>query len=160
MFFVLLYRKRKAATKLREVVVDKMVDILNGGGPWPRTDAPQGYGEISDPEHWPQTGLLAFLGDRVGQSGVEESSRRDILDYVYISKLPNVNSPDYMAEWSSASSWPRLRKMAESIAAFTRNAKRKNTPELKTSIDEWQSDLDYLKLEYYVGRYDFSWPRT
>jgi hypothetical protein len=67
---------------------------------------------------------------------------------------------DNMAEWGAPSTGPRLRKMVESLAAFARNAKRRDARRLSVAIAEWESDLDYLKRTYYVGRYDFVWPDT
>ena len=156
----LLFRKRKAAIALRKEVVNRIIDLTSEGGPWPNTDALHGSGTIDDPEVWPQSGLLAFLGYRVGQNGVGEPERREILDFAYRNEMPNVNSLEYMEEWGMPRTWARLKKMAESIAAFTRNAKRKNQPGLSIAIEEWESDLEYLRTRYYVGRYDFSWPST
>jgi hypothetical protein len=64
----------------------------------------------------------------------------------------------YMAEWGTPSSATQRRKMEESIAAFTRNAKRRAFPKLAVTITEWEGDLEYLRKVYYVGRYDFNWP--
>ena len=156
----LLFRKRSAAIELRSEVVDRLIELLSEGGPWPDTNAPIGKGAIDDPEIWPQKGLLAFLGYRVGQDGVTESERREILDFVYKNHVPNVNSVEYMTEWDSPQTWSRLSKMAESIAAFARNAKRKQLSSLSVAIEEWEEDLEYLRVKYYVGRYDFVWPST
>lgn len=59
-----------------------------------------------------------------------------------------------------ASSAQRLQKLAETIAALTRNAKRRNAARMDKSIREWESDLAYLKRRYDEGRFSFTWPVT
>lgn len=114
---------------------------------------------------WPKEGLLSFMGYRVGQKGAVEESRRTILDYIYVRNVPNVTSVDYMLKWGKPNTGKRLLKLARSIANFVKNAKRKDVIAYMVSVIEWESDLDYLKRKYYVGRYDFGgdrfkWPLT
>lgn len=52
----------------------------------------------------------------------------------------------------------RLKKMAESIAAFARNAKRKRTSVLDDAVVDWEADLRFLFETYYVGKFRFEWP--
>ena len=144
----------------REGVVDTPIDGREDyqySFPWPTTDTIDGGGDLSA-EAWPQQGLLSYVGYRVGQNGLDASVRRVILNNVYDHQLPNVNDAEYMASWGPPATATRLRKMAESIAAFCRNQKRKDT--YSTAVDEWESDLDYLKQRYYVNRYDFAWPSS
>ncbi len=54
----------------------------------------------------------------------------------------------------------RLRKTAESIAAFARNAKRKSDNALARAVSAWEADLAYLKKTFDDGRYDFPWPKS
>ena len=100
------------------------------------------------------------MGYCVGQNGVSEAQRREILDFAYKQILPNVNSVEYIDEWGDPITWPRLSKIAESIASFVRSAKRRDLASMSVAIDEWESDLDYLRKKYYVGRYDSPWPPT
>ncbi|WP_193211146.1 hypothetical protein [Luteolibacter marinus] len=138
---------------------------------------PEGADE-DDPFDWPSTavlpahdalganhfeytsGVLSFLGYSVGKSGLLAGPRRAILRYVYLKRLPAVSSAEYMAEWGRAETGNRLCKLANSIASFARNAKRRNA-KLSKAISDWKSDLAWLKKEYYDGNYDgeFSWPR-
>jgi hypothetical protein len=65
-----------------------------------------------------------------------------------------------MDEWGADRSARRLRKMAECIASFTKNAKRREDESYDDAIREWESDLQYLYDRYYIGKFhfDFVWP--
>ena len=126
--------------------------------PWPSTDAPMGIGNV-DPKSWRPEGMLAFLGYHVGTTqGLEQSSRRAILDTVFLSELPPLNGPSYMQEWGTPNTGKRLSKLAESLAAFTRNAARRQEGSFSVAIAEWQADLKYLYNQYYRNRFAFPWP--
>jgi hypothetical protein len=125
---------------------------------WPSTDAPASRYGFSGDHFSYKEGLLSFVGYQVGRNGLSPETRLQTLDCVFHNKLPNVESPEYMDEWSSPRTPGRLQKMAESIAAFTRNAKRRTSHDLSQAIDDWESDLRYLYDEYYVGTFHFSWP--
>lgn len=165
-FVELLFRERRAARELRNAVGDRLAEMEKLAAleakyfKWPTTDAPGGDGEVDDSFFQYHQGLLGFVGYRVGASGVSAPQREDLLDSVYANPLPPLNSREYMAEWGAPSTGVRLRKMAESIAAFTRNAKRRNARRLWTAISEWEADLAYLKNTYYICHYDFIWPDT
>ena len=108
---------------------------------------------------WPDKGLLSYVGYHVGKSGKSPIERRKILSNVFLSELPNVQNPQYMKEWGQIKSSQRLRKIANSLASFIRNAKRKNEiPD--EAINDWENDLDWLKKKYYRGVFTFPWPST
>lgn len=153
----LLFRHSDGALDLREQVVLRLVELSEESFLWPTTDTPDGDGTLDGIE-WPQEGLLSFLGYHVGQNGVRADDRRAILDSTYKGSLPNVNSAEYMASWEAPGSADRLRKLAESLAAFCRNQKRRDPSAV--AVREWEADLEYLRHEYYDGRYSFVWPRT
>lgn len=67
-------------------------------------------------------GVLSYVGYRVGRNGLSEGVRLQILNCVFHNTLPRVESPEYMEEWGTPETSERLQKLAESIAAFTRNA--------------------------------------
>ena len=75
-------------------------------------------------------------------------------------QLPPVVSPAYVAEWGAPESSMRLRKMAESIAAFARNLKRREKPEFEKAVSDWESDLRFLHRELYFGKFGFGWPEA
>ena len=49
------------------------------------------------------------------------------------------------------------KKLAESIAAFTRTAKR-SPNDLDQAVREWEDDLNYLKTTLYDRWREFPWP--
>ena len=128
---------------------------------WPSTDAPVGNGRVEQTE-WPQVGVLSYVGYNVGVNGQVRSGRQDILQRVFERDLPQVHSPQHMAQWHVAKSAMRLKKIAESIAAFCRNAKRRQRANMQRAIENYQDDLAWLKKSYYDGRFDgsFRWPNT
>lgn len=158
--FELLFRQRRAARELREVVVRRMLEVSPDYFPWPTTDAPGGAGGIDENTFQNEQGLLGFMGYRVGISGLGASRRQGLLDFVYTNDLPSVNSRAYMDEWGTPRSGVRLKKMADAIATFARNFKRGRSEKYTVAISEWEADLGYLRMTYYVGRYDFLWPMT
>lgn len=103
-------------------------------------------------------GLLKFMGYAVGQKGAYRNRRQQVLDYVFNEKVPKVQSNEYMAEWGDPKSVDRLKKLADSLATFARNARRRRSSDMDHAIAEWEEDLKYLKDTYYTGRFRFDWP--
>jgi hypothetical protein len=103
-------------------------------------------------------GLLKFMGYAVGQKGAYRNRRQQVLDYVFNEKVPKVQSNEYMAEWGEPKSMNRLKKLADSLATFARNARRRRSSDMDHAIAEWEEDLKYLKDTYYTGRFRFDWP--
>lgn len=127
---------------------------------WPSTEATPGATKIIL-DHLLQGGLLSYLGYRVGNTqGVSSYVRHQILCQIFERHLPPVFPTHYLVEWSSARSSGRLRKMAETLAAFVRNAKRRDEDTLFDAIRPWEADLRFLYERYYVGHFHFAWPQT
>ena len=128
---------------------------------WPTTDAPHKKGATSVNFDAVGSGMLSYLEYRVGNTdGQPLPVRRAILDRVFSGKLPPVFPNVYMEQWGKPQSAGRLQKMAEAIAAFARNLKRRDDDRMQQAIDEWESDLEYLYETYYVGHFGFAWPIT
>lgn len=127
---------------------------------WPSTDAPATlHGYLCDVFFY-KDGLLSYVGYRVGHEGECLMTRQQTLDCVFHNRLPRVDSSEYMQEWAEPGSPERLQKLAETIAALTRNAKRRRDVSLAQAIADWEADLKYLYETYYVGRFGFAWPCT
>lgn len=127
---------------------------------WPSTEADGGGGSFEIGKA-PTEGMLGYLEYRVGRTnGLPEGARRAILDRVVTGTLPIYWSLDYYEQWSEPGSAARLQKLAETIAAFARNAKRRRRSTLADAIAEWESDLAYLKKKHYLPRFGFGWPST
>ena len=126
---------------------------------WPSAHGGGGHGD-GDFDNWNQQGILKFLGYQVGATdGLNTSARRHILDAVFSSDLPPVNGPDYVQSWGRSRSPERLRRLAEEIARFLRNAKNKRSANMDVAIDDWDEDLRFLHRTYYVRHFRFAWPR-
>ena len=128
---------------------------------WPSTEAFDGDGSV-ETEEWPQIGLLKYMGYAVGKNGESQSIRRQILTSVFeLTSIPKIDSPEYVRSWGTQRSASRLRKMAESIAAFARNNKRSPNSSLD-AIGDWEDDLSWLEKTHYRGKFShkFTWPQT
>lgn len=133
---------------------------------WPSTDAPMSHGAYIPFSY--KEGLLSFVGYKVGLDGTETVVRRQILDCVFHKDLPDVNDQEYMEEWSQPESSDRLRKMADTIAALTRGAKRNTSADYSKAIEDWEQDLEHLYNKYYIdyfhydehytNHFHFDWP--
>jgi|TARA_B100001964_G_C14086837_1_gene532934 hypothetical protein len=148
-----------------EVAVSKQNGLTNKEEffEWPSTDAPAAKYGFSGDCFWYKHGLLQYVGYKVGNTGRNTVLRRRILDSVFHNTLPNVNNSSYMREWNKPKSAKRLRKMANAIANFCKNSKRRqqNTGvNLSKAIEDWEDDLYYLYVDYYRGRFGFKWPQT
>jgi hypothetical protein len=127
---------------------------------WPTTDAPVGAKGVAAIEAQDE-GMLSYLEYRVGRTyGLPTKVRRAILERVFRGKLPPVFSRQYMDQWGQAGSPRRLQKTAECIAAFARNAKRRDDDRMDQAIREWEADLNWLHEEFYIGHFRFAWPST
>ncbi|WP_281926767.1 hypothetical protein [Roseibium album] len=133
-------------------------EIPEGQFAWPSTVAERGVESLGFVQA-PKEGMLGYLGYRVGDTnGLDSGSRQRILAEVFRGSLPPLDSPEYLEQWGEPKSVARLKKLAETIAALTRNAKRRDASRLSTAIGDWEDDLDFLYVEFYIGRFGFSWP--
>jgi hypothetical protein len=157
-YFELQFRERKAARELRDYVRFLLASF---GHPfrWPSTTAQPGQEALADGVFEIDIGVLRTLGYRVGVEGLGEIRRHDLLDDVYTEPLGILRGHPQEAQWGGPASARRLHKLANVIAAFARNAKRRARPPA-IAVAEWEADLRYLKKKFYDGRYDFQWPRT
>lgn len=125
---------------------------------WPSTSAAMGHGSLGVIVS-PSRGMLSALGYHVGStSGLPTHARRFLLAQIFSMPLPLVHSWRYSREWAEPESPARLRKMAETIAALVRNAKRRGGGRLGQATAEWEADLRYLRDTFYIGRFAFAWP--
>ncbi len=128
------------------------------GFEWPSTHVPpRGDGKI-DAELL-RLGFLKYKGYAVGKAGLTPHRRRQILMAVYEDTVPSSFPDHYIRQWGSPESATRLKKMAESIAAFCRNNKKKDNPPTRAIVD-WEADLAWLKSQLCDGSYRFGWPST
>lgn len=160
LYIELGFRERKAARQLREQLAAQLKQ--REYFTWPSTEAPQGGGDMDTAHFQHEQGPLGFMGYRVGKNGLAADKRRDLLSGAYAGQLPPINSPEYMAKWDAPGTGERLKKIADSIAARARDATRNDAARYRQAIQDWKSDLKYLKEAFYDGRYDhdFVWPEA
>jgi hypothetical protein len=125
---------------------------------WPSTVVPAQGSGLFDAD-LVRVGYLKYTGYAVGKAGLTTSARRSILRRAYLETVPTVFPPHYVSDWGPPRSSKRLQKIADSIAMFCCNNKRRRRPS-ELAITQWESDLAWLKQEYYDGRYMFRWPAT
>jgi hypothetical protein len=100
---------------------------------------------------------LHLLGYHVGRTGEEVTTRRRLLRRAFTGDLPITGSLDYMAKWGEPSSPQRLKQIAENIAAYCRVQRSRMNPS-EEAIEDWESDLEWLREEFYHGHFTFHWP--
>lgn len=86
----------------------------------------------------------------------DEASKREVGSLRDLRRpVPPAFPSANMDEWGDPASAVRLRKLAETIAAVTRNVKRHRDARMGTAIQHSEQDLRYLHAELYVGRFGF-----
>ena len=152
---------RQDALKLRDKVSVEWAHRAAKGNwfAWPATDARPGDQKLRDVD-WYDQGMLGYLGYHVGETQPTPSRvRSHILEYAFECHLPPINGLAYYEAWGGPRSAKRLYKLANTLAAFTRNAKRKDSDSSK-AVNDWESDLRFLYKKYYVDLFQFEWPDT
>jgi hypothetical protein len=158
-YYELEFRSRKKALDLRERIAARLIQLQDKQFSWSTTANPGSQNLPSDTFNY-EEGLLRYYGYNVGINGLPESKRWEILDKVFLYPLLPMDNDAYLSEWGEPMSAKRLRKLVESIAAFTRNAKRRKKGSFTKAIQDWETDLAYLKRTYYKNRCSFQYPRT
>lgn len=150
--------RRQALVSLEQI--EKEMAALDDHFKWPSTEAGTGSGNLKSFDAPPE-GVLSFFGYKVGKSSeLRPSTRFHILDRVYRIDLPPVLPRSHMVLWGPPNSGARLKKIAETIAALVRNAKRRRNPSYNQAINEWEFDLQCLHDTLYLGRFSFGWPES
>lgn len=128
---------------------------------WPHTDASgEGSGDVNS-SGWIAKGVLKHVGYSVGRTvGVPLNVRTSILSQLFEGPIPPMFPPEYLEQWGSPAHASRLKKLADSLASFARNAKYRKSHDLSCAIRDWEDDLEYLFDKYYVGHFRFAWPST
>lgn len=117
---------------------------------WPSTDIAISIRSIFK-TGWISSGLLSSEGYHVGNIGLDFESRKIVLKDIIFKEFTEDDDfmdDDYINTWSSPGTLPRLLKLARTIAALCRNAKR-SSHDYTNAINDWESDLTYLKTEFY-----------
>lgn len=129
--------------------------LTNCGFNWPSTLVHSGGGELNIES--PEVGVLKYMGYTVGRKGEPRARRQAILHRIFHSILPVVNSHSYIRQWGNPQSKARLKKMADCLATFCKKQKVKGNIE---AASDYESDLAWLRENFYRGRFRFNWPST
>ncbi|GAB0151613.1 hypothetical protein [Marinobacterium sp. BA1] len=130
--------------------IDQVVKLLRKSLKWPNTDIAISIQSIFK-TGWISTGLLSSEGYHVGNIGLDSESRKLVLKDIIFKEFSEENNfmdEGYINAWSNPGTLPRLLKLARTIAALCRNAKR-SSHDYTNAINDWESDLAYLKTEFY-----------
>lgn len=152
-------RPKKWKSDLIASISVRLQELSADSFAWPTTNVGRSTGSALLTSHMRPEGMLKACGYRVGHSGLRSIERQRLLCDLYLEPLPAAITTDYDLEWGMPQSSRRLQKLANTIAALARNAKRRG-PQLELAVHHWEADLTYLKVKFYVGRYDFKWPST
>jgi hypothetical protein len=105
--------------------------------------------------------MLSYLGYHVGETQpTSQELRWHILVYAFECHLPPLHDRLYYSEWGQPKTSQRLSKVANTLAALTRNAKRRTAVSFGRAIDDWEHDMGPLRDRYYVEFFRFGWPET
>jgi hypothetical protein len=125
---------------------------------WPTTETTIGDGQL-ETDHWLKEGMLNYMGYKVGVSGERKLLiRQNILTEVFSGSLPPVFPREYNLQWGNPNTSQRLQKIANTISALTRNAKRRHDSKMELAVADWEQDLEFLYYLFYVGKFQFDWP--
>jgi len=156
------HQLRERALKLRQDISSawQILAARDEWFAWPVTTAPRGIRGLKQCE-WRPCGMLSFLGYHVGETQpTSQELRWRILEYAFECHLPPLHDRLYYSEWGQPKTSQRLSKMANTLAALTRNAKRRTAVSFGRAIDDWEHDLGLLRDRYYVEFSRFGWPET
>ena len=103
---------------------------------------------------------LVLLGYRVGNNGKPTTKRRAILKGFFNGdRIPPGGLAGFL-EWGSPNTAERLKKMATHIAAIYQNFNQQNAEQFSQAIADWESDLAWMRAEFYRPAWQFEWPGT
>lgn len=91
----------------------------------------------------PPEGVLRAIGYRVGNNGISEARRHQLLDFAITGTLPPVGSPAHMAEWGTPRSRTRYAKLHRVIRVLASSAHTLGT--MERAAEEWEADLEYIE---------------
>ncbi|GEC31690.1 hypothetical protein EFR01_18610 [Sinorhizobium fredii] len=128
---------------------------------WPTTASTASAG--GSREQRSTEGVLASIGYHVGRTrGGSTLSRRRMLAGIFDGSLIDGPTEEQLpsSTWGFNGSGRRLRLMANTIANLAKSAKGRDPAALAVAISQWEEDLEWMRLTFYEGRFDFTWPLT
>jgi hypothetical protein len=95
-------------------------------------------------ELWKPRSPLHYMGYRVGETGIPEAERRNILLEVIAGELPNVGDAKYMSRWGYPGTQSRLRSVISHLWFQARLASQEYGINYKKAVADWNSDVQWL----------------
>ena len=125
--------------------------------PWPITEPPKSSGGDFTGE-FRDFSLLKYCGYTVGKiKGMSEEERIKFLDYFFTHELPGPH--ELTVDYGEPGSEVRLKKMANVMSSNCRNFKANDKLKYAYAINDYETDLKYLKNKYFI-RGSFPWPES
>ena len=122
--------------------------------PWPiinQEPHTNSYGTMSNRNFKERSALTAF-GYAVGKTrGWATSKRHKFLNDFIRKQLPSGIEEEFGNEYGSPLSTTRLRKVANHLASICGLAIAKDEHQMRFAIDDWETDLEFLKTTFYEG---------
>ncbi len=129
--------------------------------PWPSLDSTGLSPLVIDTDTWRTQGVLGSLGYHVGHSGAPESARRRLLQGVV--ELEMVFPTSFLTHekeaWGDPSTPKRLKHLVYTIAGFARLHGGRDA-DMSCALEDWRSDLLWLRERYASVITGFRWPDT
>ncbi|MEQ8460192.1 MAG: hypothetical protein RLO52_34165 [Sandaracinaceae bacterium] len=150
-----------------DLTSSRRIDITDWEWPKPFEELAAPDGKL--PQELPKVGVLKLSGYSVGRTGIASAQHRSrILAAVFELELPGswkqIVGADNYASWGTPRSGRRLYKLAYSLAAFIKRARRRENAsgvDLTTPKRRWGDDLQFLYSTYYepaMASTAFAWP--
>lgn len=115
----------------------------------------------ADSYYLPLNSMLDAMDYHAGKTGKLEKERHEILRRTFEGELPLVRNATYTDLWGEPATSERLNKIAEHLAWLIRErSKQQDFERYQWAIENWQSDLAWLKDEFYHSPHNFGWPDT
>ncbi len=96
---------------------------------------------------------LKFFGYTVGKTnGWPKKKRQEFLSDFIEMELPAIVEKTFPNEYGEPNSTTRLRAVACFLANIASLAIRRNPIANRYAVDDWTSDLNFLRVKYYEGR--------
>lgn len=159
---ITLEKLKKIRLEINKEYLEDWRSVVTKYLKWPTTDAPQSLVDLIS-DGWVTSGVLSFYSYHVGEEGEPVHQRKMALNKILSAKLDGkIFNKNYINQWGNCNSIERLMKLATTIAALCRNAKRSKFNYLKAT-SEWEDDLAYLKEKYFDQQLNLEakkWPST
>ncbi len=131
---------------------------------WPIVNfSSEGTGEKLQGGGFRNQSALKLFGYTVGRSnGWPEKKRQQLLSDFIELELPETVHKMFPNEYGKPNSTTRLRTVASFLANMASLAARRNSVANRYAIDDWTSDLEFLRIKYYEGQglKFYPWPEV